>query len=182
MELNYDIKKYITNELLARVDSRGLIKYLEESGFYEAPASKAHHGNYRGGLFEHSLQVTSNLVRMTACMRLHWERKESPAIVGMLHDLCKVDMYNIMTEEREGEPVEVITYNKNQELIGHGDKSCIIALKYIDLTDEEMMCIRYHMGAFVKEDAEAYSRAAGAFPNVIWTHTADMIAAQVNGV
>ena len=124
------------------------------------------------------MQVTCNLLRMTSNMRLHWEREESPIIVGLLHDLCKIDLYDIV-EDEHGTRIE---YDDCRLLDGHGDKSCIIALQYMDLTEEELMCIRYHMGAFAKGEAEAYTRAAGYYPNVIWTHTADMIASQVNGV
>lgn len=53
----------------------------------------------------------------------------------------------------------------------------------IDLTEEEKMCIRYHMGAFTeKSEWEFYSRAVRRYPNVLWTHTADMIASQIKGV
>ena len=31
---------------------------------------------------------------------------------------------------------------------GHGDKSVMIASMITKLTEEEVMCIRYHMGAF----------------------------------
>lgn len=176
-----DIKlgKSIIKDIFADLNQRGIIEYLYESGFCEAPASAHHHGNYRGGLFEHSLQVACNLKRLSANMKLKWDREESPVIVGMLHDLCKIDSY-YFDEEPSG--AEVIEFNKNILLKGHGEKSCIIALRYIDLTEEEIMCIRYHMGAFQKEDVESYSMAAGAYPNIIWTHTADMIASHVNGI
>jgi hypothetical protein len=51
------------------------------------------------------------------------------------------------------------------------------------LTPEEVMCIRWHMGAFdEKENWQYYSRAVNKYPNVLWTHTADMIASQIMGV
>ena len=43
-----------------------------------------------------------------------------------------------------------------------------------------MTCIRYHMGAFIdKEQWNDYTRAVEQYPNVLWTHTADMIASHV---
>lgn len=47
----------------------------------------------------------------------------------------------------------------------------------------EMLCIRWHMGAFDdKENWNSYGRAVTNFPNVLYTHTADMIAARILGV
>jgi hypothetical protein len=45
------------------------------------------------------------------------------------------------------------------------------------------MCIRYHMGAFTdKSEWNDYTRAVRNYPNVLWTHQADMLASQVAGV
>lgn len=45
------------------------------------------------------------------------------------------------------------------------------------------MCILYHMGAFTeKEHWGEFTNAVNRFPNVLWTHHADMIASQVVGV
>ena len=42
-----------------------LFNYLDNSGFYEQAASTRFHGNYRGGLFDHSLEVTKKLLELT---------------------------------------------------------------------------------------------------------------------
>ena len=34
-----------------------IINFLEKTDFYKAPASTRYHGNYEGGLLEHSLKV-----------------------------------------------------------------------------------------------------------------------------
>lgn len=50
----------------------------------------------------------------------------------------------------------------------------------IPLTMEEILCIRYDMGAFVdKSEWNDYTRAVHLYPNVLWTHTADMVAAHI---
>ena len=146
---------------------------LDERGFFDAPASTKYHGNYKGGLFDHSLEVTNALLELTKRLNLHWERKESPYIVGMLHDLCKCDSY---IHNSDG----TYSYNPNILLPGHGDKSVILAQKIVDLTDEEMACIRWHMGAFDdKENWDKYGKSIEKYPNVLWTHTADMMAARI---
>lgn len=68
-------------------------------------------------------------------------------------------------------------------LKGHGDKSVIVLAQYFKLTEEEIMCIRYHMGAFCdKSEWNDYTRAVHKYTNVLWTHQADMLASHVEGV
>jgi hypothetical protein len=51
------------------------------------------------------------------------------------------------------------------------------------LTNEEIACIRWHMGAFDdRNNWEYYTRAVAKFPNVMYTHAADMAAAYIVGV
>lgn len=78
---------------LSSTDVFCLKNQLMTMGFFTAPASTKYHGNYEGGLFDHSFTVTSSLLSLTKRMGLNWKRKASPYIVGMLHDLCKCDSY-----------------------------------------------------------------------------------------
>ncbi|XCH79036.1 MAG: hypothetical protein WHF31_16200 [Candidatus Dehalobacter alkaniphilus] len=168
-----------------------MAQYLDENGFFTAPASAGHHGAHEGGLFDHSLAVTQALLKLTRNNNLVWQRPESPYLVGMFHDLCKIDSYkwiqseatpitgNIVMQREDGH----WEYNENTKLKGHGDKSVMLLSMFTALTEEEIMCIRYHMGAFVdKSEWSLYSKAVNLFPNVLFTHTADMIASQVEGV
>lgn len=149
---------------------------MEWLGFFDMPASVNHHGNYDGGLFDHSVCVTNCLLSLTKRLELKWENERSPYLVGMFHDLCKCDNY---VKDKDGE----WTYNKKQKLSGHGDKSIIMLQQYIKLSEEEMLCIRWHMGAFDDSKMwEFYSRAVREYPNVLYTHTADMMASQILGV
>lgn len=146
-------------------------------GFFDAPASTKYHGAYKGGLFDHSLAVTKALLELTEKLGLTWEKSRSPYIVGMFHDLCKCDSY--MWD------IETDRYKYNPDLIipGHAEKSIIILQKFIALTDEEIACIRFHMGAFEGEKIwNQYGRAIEQYPNVLFTHTADMIASRIVGV
>ena len=65
----------------------------------------------------------------------------------------------------------------------HEEKSVIMLQRFMPLTDEEIMCIRWHMGAFdIKENWNCYGSACAKYPNVLYTHTADMIATRILGV
>lgn len=154
----------------------GFIDTLKEKGFFTAPASIHHHGAYSGALFDHSLAVANSLLSLTKRLELKWQDGRSPLIVGMFHDFCKVDNYT----KTDNEAWE---YNNAALLPGHGDKSVIMLQQYMRLTEEEMLCIRWHMGAFDdKENWNSYGRSVTMFPNVLYTHTADMIAACILGV
>lgn len=154
-------------------------KQLVELGFFTSPASKKYHGNTPGGLFRHSLNVAEELILLTERNNLTWGRPESPKIIGMFHDLCKLDMY--MQELSDDGTVTYVS-NKDMLLPGHGDKSVILACQLgIKLTTEEMLCIRWHMGAFDEDkNWNYYTRSCKRFPNVSWTHQADMIASQMS--
>ena len=177
--------KELFTERVKQFDASPISKILSEdaknwllwSGYFTAPASTKYHGSYQGGLFDHCFLVTNTLEQLTKDNQLVWSRPESPYIVGMLHDLCKVDQYKATPN---GEfPYE---YSKDCMLTGHGDKSVMVASHLIQLTEEEMYCIRYHMGAFVdKTEWEYYTRAISKYPNVLWTHHADMIATHIIG-
>lgn len=43
----------------------GLLRWLDKSDFFVAPASTKYHGSYAGGLCAHSLKVYDNLVKLT---------------------------------------------------------------------------------------------------------------------
>ena len=181
--LTRETMENIVNDWFGRYPE--LMKYLKAAGFYEYPASVSYHGREEGGLFKHSLQVTYELQRLTEKLGLEWQRKESPVIVGMLHDICKLDDYTIthIPAMHGMDGYMSMNYNQKKDYPGHGDKSLIMLIGLIDLTKEECMCIRYHMGAFTdSKEWEYYSRAVQQYPNVLYTHTADMIASQIKGV
>ena len=153
-------------------EARVVSAKLVDIGFFEAPASSKHHLAHEGGLAEHSINVCEKLVELTEANEILWGHIRSPFIVGLLHDLCKVDAY-----VKTGKGYE---YNKGCMLVGHGDKSAILARNLIpDLTAEEMLCIRYHMGAYYKEDWNGFDASIRAYPTVLLTHTADMIASKL---
>lgn len=168
----------------SKTNMRVTVQMLTDMGFFTAPASTKYHGAYEGGLFDHSRNVMEALDFLTSRCGLKWSRPKSPFIVGWFHDLCKCDQYRIDNSApyTVGEPTRY-EYNTNTLLKGHGEKSVMLAATLTDLTIEEVMCIRYHMGAFVpKEEWNDYTGAIHRFDNVLWTHTADMMAAHIQEV
>ena len=157
----------------------GVLDYLTINGFFTAPASTKYHGNYEGGLFDHSLSVAKHLVGLTERLELKWKDCRSPYLVGIFHDLCKIDLYRHPVKDTiyiSGEKQSIFDelsweHNPNTLLKGHGDKSVMLLSQFYKLTEEEVLCIRYHMGAFTdKSEWNDYTRAVNLYPNVLWTH------------
>lgn len=161
------------------IEVNQMVDDLDNMGFFTAPASTKYHGAYEGGLFDHSIEVARQLVLLTEALDLKWDNPYSPYIVGMFHDLCKCDNYVV--------DIETGKYKYNPDIIipGHGEKSVImLSRKWSDLTDEEIACIRWHMGAYETDTKmwDYYGNAIEQYPNVLYTHTADMIASKIIGV
>ena len=172
-------------------DNEPLTNYLINGGYFTSPASTKYHGVYPGGLFDHSYAVARRLNWMTEELNLKWMRPESPLIVGLFHDLCKCDQYKevdapVQLQLPDGSmsmaPVmqKTYEYNTNTLLNGHGEKSVMILSRFMTLTEEEMLCIRYHMGPYEKEAWDQFDMAIHKFENVYFSHAADMLASKVD--
>lgn len=87
------------------VDKDRLIKQLEGSDFFEAPASAMYHNAFRGGLCAHSLNVYYNLVNLCHIMYPTTKDEDgqlvskcpysadSLKIVALFHDFDKMNKY-----------------------------------------------------------------------------------------
>ena len=179
-------KAEFTHELLGtgRPGVDRLLAYLEwETDFFTAPASTKYHGAYEGGLVKHSLDVFRWLVRFGAIVtsRMDGVPFNSIAIASLLHDICKANFYEMATrnvKDESGQWVQVQYYSiRDQFPVGHGEKSVMIAQRYIQLTDDELAAIRWHMGGFGGDyDRIILSNALSKWPLVAAVHIADLSA------
>lgn len=158
-----------------------LIDWLENnSDFFIAPASTKYHGNYEGGLLEHSLNVYDLLTRSEMLSKIPNISEESIAIVALFHDICKTNFYkkdyrNVKNEMGVWERVPYYTIEDTLPF-GHGEKSVYMLSAFIHLSREEAMAIRWHMGAFddsVKGGNSTLSTAFSMFPLAVELHIAD---------
>ena len=67
-------------------------------------------------------------------------------------------------------------------LKGHGNKSVMMLSQFINLTEEEIFCIRFHMGAYETDEWDAFDKAIRKYESVLWTHNADMYASKVQDI
>lgn len=176
--------KILIKELLNSIKRKGieeLVSYLESNDFFEAPASTRYHLDIPGGLVKHSLNVYYNLKKM--CGDIYDE--DTIKIVSLLHDICKANMYKKSTkniQNEEGKWILKQTYIVDDILpLGHGEKSVIIIQKYINLTVEEMLAIRWHMGSFESKENQRYLNKAFADCKLaVWLHMADLKATYID--
>jgi hypothetical protein len=103
---------------------------------------------------------------------------ETIAIVALLHDVCKINFYDVdyrNTKNEMGQWVKVPYYKINDRLpYGHGEKSVYIVSGFMRLSREEAFAIRYHMGFSGIEDKNVIGRAFEMFPLALALNVADM--------
>ncbi|MGB9940689.1 hypothetical protein [Methanosarcina sp.] len=87
---------YIINlfKEIKRQGVRDYIKYLENSDFFNAPASTRYHRDYPGGLAEHCLNLLEPLKLSNSRLK---EKEQLPEdsliIIALCHDVCKEGLY-----------------------------------------------------------------------------------------
>ena len=156
-------------ELLRSVKREGiedLIKFIEGTDFFKAPASTRFHGDFEGGLLQHSIKVYEILKEKLKNAPIQLEVSEDTLrIVALLHDICKVNYYKVDYRNAKNElgVWEKVPYYTVEDTIpyGHGEKSVMMITEYMKLTPEEKYAIRWHMG--LSEPKELYGTLSVAF-------------------
>lgn len=173
-------KKHIKRE-----GANDLLEFLlsNKSDFFDAPCSTRFHLSKESGLVEHSINVYE-------CLKAYLERPrvkelyglefsdETIAIVALLHDLCKINVYKKTTrnvKDETGKWIQVPSYDFQDDLpYGHGEKSVYIISGFMRLTRDEAFAIRYHMGFSDTENTRTVGEAFSKFPLAFALSTADM--------
>ena len=157
-----------------------LIKFIQKTDFFEAPASTRFHGSREHGLVEHSLKVYELLLQKVKTASIEIKTpEESLILIALLHDICKVNFYKVdyrNAKNARGEWEKVPYYTVDDTIpYGHGEKSVMMITEYLKLTPEEKYCIRWHMG--FTEPKEQYNTLGAAFkkyPLALLLHEADL--------
>lgn len=173
-----------------------VIEALEDLGFFQAPASTRFHLNEPGGLMEHSLNVCHIAQRLREQMlqmdpTLEADLPEDSVIIAsLLHDVCKADIYRPTVKRQKtafGNWEDVPGYDVDYSNfpLGHGEKSVIVLLlNGLDLTDNEILAIRWHMSAwdlpFQSNDIKSnYNTAKDRCPLIALIQAADGLASNI---
>ena len=174
--------------LLSEVKRPGMDKLIDwlinKSDFLKAPASTQYHGANEGGLLEHSLLVYDNLIKVQKTFIDQMVNYETILIVSLLHDICKANFYTVsmrnVKNEETGQWEKQPFYKIDDKFpYGHGEKSVLIIHEFIQLSVEEMMAIRWHMGAWGAEsysDRQTLNAAMDKYPLILALQMADQVA------
>lgn len=184
MENNKERFIALFQEHIKREGADRLLAYMcsDQCDFFTAPASTRFHGSYSGGLLEHSLNVYDCLVdylsreRTKSTYNMNYN-DETVAIIALLHDICKTNVYKESTRNQKinGEWKQVPYYEFDDQLpYGHGEKSVYIITGFMKLTREEAFAIRYHMGFSGPEDQRSIGYTFENYPIAFALSTADM--------
>lgn len=135
-----------------------LLNWLEnETDFFSAPASTNFHGNYEGGLLEHTVNVLEyaltlfNFTQKRSSDNIE-HLKESLIISALFHDICKVNCYSKEEKWTKNSKNQWVSYKgwvyKDEFPMGHAEKSVYLINKHMQLNDIEALAIRWHMGPY----------------------------------
>lgn len=175
----------IFGNTIHRKGAKELLAWLDSQDFFTAPASTKYHLAKEGGLCEHSIHVYERLHKLYSLEicdggELTPEQEETVAVVGLLHDLCKVKYYDVEMRNKkiDGQWQSVPTFIVNDMFpFGHGEKSVYLINLFMRLTAEESMAIRWHMG-FSDNDFKAggygVSNAFSMYKLPVLAHIADL--------
>lgn len=191
---------------------KDLMNYIRKSDFYKAPASTRFHLSCEAGLLQHSLNVydalIGRLVDVTETDEMAYQvagktvasfKKETLALVALLHDLCKTNFYTIEYRNQKTYDKEKIAKASSYSVkkdngghfiweqvpvyaiddknpYGHGEKSVMMIEEFMKLTMEERYAIRWHMGMSEENNANrmAFNASCEKYPLVLLLHNADM--------
>jgi 23S rRNA maturation-related 3'-5' exoribonuclease YhaM len=154
-----DVREEVRKLLLdtKREGIEDLVDYLDEIGFYTAPASTRFHGAEVGALAQHSINVMdcARSIAIALCGKKWYQaHQDSITICALLHDLGKAGQFgkplyidNIL---KSGKPSDAQPFKTNDELktLPHEIVSVVEATKFIDLTEEEQRAIAWHNGLY----------------------------------
>lgn len=198
-------KEFIT--LIKKITREGalvneLLQKLENSDFYIAPASTQYHSAFRGGLCQHSLNVYKQLKKL---IEVEYPRfkvddqgeryavdnykapysDETLIIVSLLHDLSKMNFYEVSTRNVKDEngqwtQVPFIKVREAHDRFiysDHGSNSEYMVGRFIPLMLEESVAIIHHMGWSDDHiDAKTISEIFNRYPLTMYLHLADVLA------
>ena len=161
-----------------------LLAWLDSTDFFTAPASTRFHGAFEGGLCSHSVNVYLRLAelreRLQGVPGMPQVSDETVAVCGLLHDVCKANFYGVEMRNRkndQGRWEKYPFYTVSEKFAyGHGEKSVFLIERFMRLTTEEAVAIRFHMGAFDESTRNTFGQAVEQAPLAFWLHTADMMA------
>lgn len=206
VQMNQNKERYI--ELISSINREGadlerLIKKLNNSDFFYAPASVKYHSVYEGGLCAHSLAVYDayiniiNSLKDTCPLDPTCLNEDSIKIVTLLHDISKMNKYERTVKNKKvycdnGDKrdelgtytwVSEFGFGTREDSFLYGSHECTseyIVRQFIPLTLDESVAIIHHMGGMHWDSAkDNISGVYGQYTIATLLHLADMMATYI---
>jgi len=198
-----DFLNILQQVLDVREGARGelLLKKLEESDFFTAPASAKYHGSYKGGLCDHSLSVYYNLCSLIK--QKHLEdviSNDSAIIVALFHDFSKRNLYETYVQNKKvyseigtkkdemgkfdwvAMPGYKVKDAEDRFIFGNHEQTAEYMIsQFIPLTCEESVAIiNHHAGMSWDSTKSDISVIYDRYPLACLLHIADMMSTFVD--
>lgn len=175
-------------EVLTRlnIDLTELSKFLDQIGYFDAPASTQYMGAYPGGLCEHALRVLHELGVLCNAYFPGRYTEEDVIKVALFKDIYKATMYeaymkNVKNEETgqwEAVPAYKTREANMRPVFGNANMSSYMQIKkYIELTDEQIEAIIHSSPQSFEPDIHEVMRA---YPLVTLTRMAEIAATYIS--
>ena len=174
----------------------GLVKKLESSDFFYAPASTKYHGSVKVGLCRHCLDVYIVLRNLVAQNNLDVE-EESLIICALLHDFSKMNLYEVTNFNKKvysengsksdnggrfdwvtEQGYKTIDLSERFVYGNHEETSEYMIRQFIPLKTEESVAILHHHGGMGWDSSQTnISDIYQRYPLALMLHLADMTCA-----
>jgi hypothetical protein len=151
-----------------------IITFLDNSDFYDAPASTRYHGACAGGLVAHHLAVYEYVNELIECDYYSHLDSYAAGFAALVHDFCKIGVYHKNDDGRC-----FFRDDSAYKDYDHSEKSLKMVEDIIgqQLPDAVAEAILYHMGAYDKKRGAGFTQAARKNCLILLVHTADMMSA-----
>lgn len=195
LQVKQDYIKLLKEVTRKDCDIEGFIAYLEDTGFFTAPASTQYHCSFPGGLCLHSINVVNSLLELNKQLdKTNQYSRETLILVGLLHDLDKIGKYERATRNEKVygpdgdkkdslgtfklvsvESYKVADANVRKNLGNKGFAAYMIASMFFALSHEEVYALMYQYSAVANEQLTDLSKILSKYNLCVLLHSADII-------
>ena len=152
-----------------------------KTDFCYAPASTQYHDSEKGGLIKHSLRVYNNICDLWKTDKFMNIDIYNAVLVALVHDWCKIGLYEQYSKnvKENGSWKAVDAYKRSTPKFpfGHGEASMYLAERWFNLSLEEALAVRWHMGKWYTNDVldNDLQTANENYPLVLMLQFADQL-------
>lgn len=182
-----DVKTELEGLISATMEERKaeqLLNLIEEIDFYKAPASSRFHGNYAGGLADHTLLVVRHMLELNQA----WDasvNEGSLVMTGILHDIAKggVNEKPYYEEYFQKNGDQKFKSGKGLPAVGQNTMSLVMAFKAgIDLSWDEVEGIMGQDGMYTNEGRVVWESEETPSKLAFIMHFADHYVSAIHGI